>query len=53
MALVDTEMVEVAEIFLPYIIDQSGTTYFEALKERQFLLEAPHPTQQSIEEVKE
>lgn len=50
MALVDTEMAEVAEIFLPYMVNQEGMTYFEALKERQFLLSPPSTR---IEEVHE
>lgn len=39
MALLDVEMVELQEIFLPYIVDQSGQTVYEKLEQRQFLLE--------------
>lgn len=39
MALLDVEMVELQEIFLPYIVDQRGQTVYEKLEQRQFLLE--------------
>ncbi|MDO4314092.1 MAG: hypothetical protein Q4C52_13505 [Eubacteriales bacterium] len=39
MALLDVEMVTLQEIFLPYIVDQSGQTVYEKLEQRQFLLE--------------
>ena len=39
MALLDIKMVTAEEIFLPYIIDQSGRTIYERLEEKQFLLE--------------
>lgn len=39
MALLDMEMVKAEEIFLPYIVDKTGKTLFEKLKEQQFLLE--------------
>jgi hypothetical protein len=50
MALIDTQMVEAAEIFLPYMVNQEGETYYEALKERQFRLDQPKI--QRIEEVR-
>lgn len=39
MALVDTEMVEVEEVFLPYILNQKGQTLYEAFEKKQLLLE--------------
>ena len=39
MALLDIEMVRMEEIFMPYIVDQTGRTLFEKLEEKQFLLE--------------
>lgn len=39
MALLDVEMVTLQEIFLPYIVDQSGQTVYEKLEQRQFMLE--------------
>lgn len=39
MALLDIEMVELQEIFLPYIEIQGGKTIYERLEEKQFLLE--------------
>lgn len=38
MALLDIEMVRMEEIFMPYIVDNTGKTLFEKLKEKQFLL---------------
>lgn len=39
MALLDIEMVSMQEIFMPYIISQSGKTLYQTLEERKFLLE--------------
>lgn len=39
MALVDTEMVEVEEVFLPYILNQKGQTLYEVFEKKQLLLE--------------
>lgn len=39
MALLDIEMVQFEEIFLPYIETTNGQTIYERLEERQFLLE--------------
>src|SRR6476661_1448094 len=36
MAMLDSQMVKMEEIFLPYITDQSGVTYFEKLERKQF-----------------
>lgn len=38
MALLDTEMVKFEEVFLPYMTNQSGETYFEVLEQNQFKL---------------
>lgn len=38
MALLDVNMVSLQEIFLPYIVDQSGQTVYEKLEQRNFLL---------------
>ncbi len=38
MALLDIEMVQMQEIFMPYIVDSSGRTLYERLEEQQFLL---------------
>jgi hypothetical protein len=44
MALLETEMVRLEEIFLPYFVDPTGKTFFEAVEERGFLLpEGPNP----------
>ena len=39
MALLDIQMVQFEEVFMPYIVDQYGRTLFEKLKEQQFLIE--------------
>lgn len=39
MALLDIEMVELQEIFLPYIEIPNGQTIYQALEKKQFLLE--------------
>lgn len=39
MALLDIEMVQLQEIFLPYIEIQNGQTIYQALEKKQFLLE--------------
>lgn len=39
MALLDINMVQFEEIFLPYIVIPSGQTVYEKLEEKQFLLE--------------
>jgi len=38
MAILETEMVKMEQIFLPYIITPSGKTLYEGLAERHFLL---------------
>ena len=37
MAILDTEMVKMEQIFLPYIIHQSGLTLFEVFENRKML----------------
>ncbi len=39
MALLDIEMVQFEEIFLPYIETNNGQTIYERLEEKQFLIE--------------
>lgn len=39
MALLDIEMAKCEEVFMPYIVDNTGKTLFEKLEEKQFLLE--------------
>ena len=36
--MIDTEMVKLEEIFLPYMAGQDGKTYFEILEHRGFML---------------
>lgn len=36
LALVDTDMVKMEEVFLPYMIDAKGQTFFEVMQERGF-----------------
>lgn len=43
MALIETGMVKFEEVFLPYMVDRSGKTYFETLEEKQFQLESGKP----------
>jgi hypothetical protein len=38
LALLDTEMVRLEEIFLPYMATPDGKTYFEVLESRGFML---------------
>jgi len=38
MALIDTEQVELGEVFLPYAVQKDGRTYFEHAQEDMFLL---------------
>lgn len=39
MAILESEMVQLDEIFLPYMINNSGQTLFEAYRNNQLLLE--------------
>lgn len=38
MSLLETEMVRMEEIFLPYVITKSGQTIYQVMAEKQFLL---------------
>lgn len=38
MAMIDTEMVEMEEIFLPYVLTPAGETMFEMMQTSNFLL---------------
>ena len=38
LALVETEMVKLEEVFLPYIVDPEGISMFEIMEGRGFLL---------------
>lgn len=38
MAILETEMVEMEEIFLPYIVNNDGQTLYESFKNNQMLL---------------
>jgi hypothetical protein len=40
MAMIDTGMVQAEEIFLPYLLNGQGQTFYEAMQEQQFLLPA-------------
>jgi hypothetical protein len=40
MALLEIGMAKMEEVFLPYMLDKKGHTYFEALEQRQFQLES-------------
>ncbi len=51
MALLETQMVKMEQVFLPYAIVQGGKTLFEAMKENKFsLLEAKIETGLSAQE---
>lgn len=39
MALIDTEMVQVDEVFLPYILNEKGQTLYEKFRANQLLVE--------------
>ncbi len=41
MALLDIEMAKIEEIFLPYMADPTGKTFFERMEETEFLLPEP------------
>lgn len=38
MALIDTEMVQIDEVFLPYILNNKGQTLYEYFKENNILM---------------
>ena len=39
MAILESEMVQIDEIFLPYMVDKSGQTLFQAYRNDQLMLE--------------
>lgn len=39
MAILESEMVQMDEIFLPYMVDKSGQTFFQAYRNNQLMLE--------------
>lgn len=43
MAILESEMVQMDEIFLPYMIDKSGKTLFQAYRNNQLALEGGVP----------
>jgi len=55
MAILETEMVQMEQIFLPYIIGETGKTIYESFLENRLQLMQPNPkedeTQDSQEEV--
>jgi hypothetical protein len=40
IAMIETGMVKPEEVFLPYMLNQENLTLFEAMEQRQFLLES-------------
>ena len=45
MALLETEMVRMEQIFLPYVVTNSGATVFQVMEQKNFLLgPAPGPS---------
>lgn len=41
MALIETQMVKFEEVFLPYVVQRDGRTYFEHAQEDKYLLPEP------------
>lgn len=39
LALIDTEMVRMEEVFLPYVVDKNSNTFFEVIDKRGYYLE--------------
>jgi hypothetical protein len=44
MAIIETRMVVMEQVFLPYIVSPTGDTLYDALAQRRFLLTAPDET---------
>lgn len=40
MALLEIDMAKIEEVFLPYMLDRQGVTFFERMEQRGFLLES-------------
>jgi hypothetical protein len=51
MALLEIEMVKLEEIFLPYMVDRKGKTYFERIEEKHFQLESGDSQEDEIIEL--
>ena len=43
MALLEIGMAKIEEVFLPYMQDREGVTFFERMEQRNFLLESGKP----------
>lgn len=43
MAILESEMVEMAQIFLPYMVNGQGQTFFDAYRTNQLRLEGDQP----------
>lgn len=44
LALVETQMVRIEEVFMPYlVVDKKGTTLYQQISGNNFLLDAPKP----------
>jgi hypothetical protein len=41
MAIVDTKMVQLEQVFLPYVITPDGRTLYERMRDTQFVLPPP------------
>lgn len=41
LALVETNMVKMEEVFMPYLVMPDGQTLFQMVEQKQFLIEAP------------
>jgi len=51
MALIEIEMAKLEEVFLPYMVDRNGRTYFETLEQNHFQLESGKVQEGKIIEV--
>jgi hypothetical protein len=40
MALLEIGMAKMEEVFLPYMLDNQGSTFFERMEQRGFLIES-------------
>jgi hypothetical protein len=43
MAIVDTNMVQLEQVFLPYVITPDGRTLYERVRDTQFVLPPAEP----------
>lgn len=44
MAILESEMVQMDEIFLPYMVNNAGQTFFQAYRDNQLMLEGGQTT---------